>query len=361
MNGLPDDLDDGPETARLLAAMDAADGESPALTTDEEADDYVDTSTPPLPVDGDGIWTAECATDDPVAVPQVEEVVVAAPIQSFDIDAAQILRDRPDVYAGFYKAFYGANNDRHSPAWFDRVGGYSPEDYARYWYSAHGRYEGYTQNSQGAVDEVSVGDSAPVGRTTIDGIPLSKILADRPDVFQAFFTEYYGPHNDRHSDAWVQRVGGTTVEDYANYWYNAHGRVEGYVPSGAQAPGGGAGPIGTPLDPNIPDDPNGLPYEDPSLDPWNHPAIYPDWQPPYPGWVAPDGSVWPRPADPDPGAGGTPSDGAGPDVPSDPPPVFPDAFARPLVVHLREDGVDLLPATDEELAAMVTLFEPSAF
>ena len=27
---------------------------------------------------------------------------------------------------------------------------------------------------------------------------------------------------------------------------------------------------------------------DPSLDPWNHPAIYPDWKPPYEGWTPPD-------------------------------------------------------------------------
>jgi hypothetical protein len=27
---------------------------------------------------------------------------------------------------------------------------------------------------------------------------------------------------------------------------------------------------------------------DPSVDPWNHPAIYPDWKPPYEGWTPPD-------------------------------------------------------------------------
>lgn len=65
---------------------------------------------------------------------------------------------------------------------------------------------------------------------TADGIPLSQILSDRPDVFRAFFTEYYGANNDRHSSAWVDRVGGETVEDYANYWYERHGRWEGYAP-----------------------------------------------------------------------------------------------------------------------------------
>jgi len=204
---------------------------------------------------------------------------------SGDIDPAQILRDRPDVLAGFYAEFYGPNNDRNSPAWTDRVGGETPQDYARYWYETYGRAEGYVAGS-GANAAPAEGAEAPLGRTTLDGVPIAKILADRPDVFQAFFTEFYGPNNDRHSDAWAERVGGVTVEDYAEYWYNAHGRVEGYTPSAPQAaPPGPESTPDPPLEQGPPSEP--LRVEDPSLDPWNHPAIFPDWQPPYPGWRPP--------------------------------------------------------------------------
>lgn len=162
-----------------------------------------------------------------------------------DIDPAQILRDRPDVYAAFYREYFGPNNDRNSDAWVDRVGGATPEDYARYWYKTYGAWQGYTPGEAGQGAPVEGAEAAgAVGRTTIDGVPLAKILADRPDVFQAFFTEYYGAGNDRHSDAWAQRVGGTTPEDYANYWYNAHGRLDGYVPSAPPpAPGDAQPPV----------------------------------------------------------------------------------------------------------------------
>ncbi|WP_197424594.1 hypothetical protein, partial [Phenylobacterium sp. CCH12-B4] len=291
--GLPIDMDGAAPNTRALTPM--VSGAAPEGTGEGET---VIAPSPPAaepaePVvagpclDSGGNALAEAASDSFGAWSAWlgDGLLAAAPAE--DIDPAQILRDRPDVYAGFYRDFYGPNNDRNSPAWVDRVGGETPEDYARYWYEAHGRFEGYTPGSglQGAPVEGA--DEAPAGRTTIDGIPLSKILSDRPDVFQAFFTEYYGPNNDRNSDAWVQRVGGSTVEDYANYWYNAHGKVGGYVPSGSgaardpapdpvAAPGGDGG-----LAP--------LPAEDPSLDPWNHPAIYPDWQPPYPGWRPPSG------------------------------------------------------------------------
>ncbi len=160
------------------------------------------------------------------------------------IPLAQILSDRPDVFAAYFQAFHSANNDTHSSAWLQRVGGYGVEDYANYWYEQHGRWEGYGARDGGQTAGAPVdGDAMPLlpgivetGRTTIDGIPLSQILTERPDVFRAFFTEFYGPNNDRNSPAWIERVGGDTVEDYANYWYETHGRWGDYVPRAPDAP-----------------------------------------------------------------------------------------------------------------------------
>ena len=294
--GLPVDEDARAAGSPLLTAAEPLAGAPdapaahPVAATQERPPSEPVVEPAPTLADGDGVFLAEAAPELLAALASDFGGALPAAASADEIDPVQILRDRPDVYAGFYRAFHGPNNDRHSPAWSDRVGGETPEDYARYWYQAHGRYEGYTPSSgvQGAPAEGAA--EASVGRTTIDGIPLSKILADRPDVFQAFFTEYYGPGNDRSSDAWAQRVGGATDEDYANYWYNAHGRVEGYVPSWpatttppASEPDLAASPDAAAEDSG----PRAPPREeDPSLDPWNHPAIYPDWQPPYPGWQA---------------------------------------------------------------------------
>lgn len=234
--GLPIDADEAAASIRLLMPLAAtANDDAVAFTMEPSPDAQVEPVGPAPAVDRDGNLRAEAPPDHPgwLGAWLGDDLFTAAPASDGGIDPARILRDRPDVYAAFYRDFYGANNDRSSPAWIDRVGGETPEDYARDWYKAHGRHEGYMQDAgfQGAPPEGVA--EAPSGRTTADGIPLAKILSDRPDVFQAFFTEFYGPNNDRHSDAWAQRVGGTTVEDYADYWYNAHGRMEGYVPSRA--------------------------------------------------------------------------------------------------------------------------------
>lgn len=149
----------------------------------------------------------------------------------------KILQDRPDVFAAYFREFHGPNNDTHSDAWVDRVGGVTAQDYANYWYEQHGRWEGYGLRTEGAAG-APVEDGGPrllpgiveTGRLTSDGIPISQILTDRPDVFRAFFTEYYGRNNDHKSSAWMDRVGGATPEDYANYWYERHGRWGDYVP-----------------------------------------------------------------------------------------------------------------------------------
>lgn len=290
--GLPIDADETAANTRLLApiaplAAPGDGGEDPAaIAIDPSPAAEAPGDGPPRLVAGDGVILAEAAPDS-MAASRSWPSGLSAPASNGEIDLAQVLRDRPDVYAAFYREFYGANNDRNSPAWVDKVGGETPEDYARYWYNAHGRDEGYRPGSGLQRAPIDGEAEVPTGRTTIDGVLLSKILSDRPDVFRAFFSEYYGPNNDRHSGAWVERVGGTSVEDYANYWYNAHGKFSGYVPSGSSsAPDSDENAVGSPetaagpaLEPLIP--------EDPSLDPWNHPAIYPDWQPPYPGWQPP--------------------------------------------------------------------------
>lgn len=153
------------------------------------------------------------------------------------ISLDQILHDRPDVFAAYFREFHSPNNDHHSDAWAIRIGGETIQDYANYWYEQHGRWEGYGSRGDGTAG-APVEDAAPrflpgieeTGRLTSDGIPLSQILTDRPDVFRAFFTEFYGRNNDHNSSAWVDRVGGATVEDYANYWYERHGKWGEYVP-----------------------------------------------------------------------------------------------------------------------------------
>jgi hypothetical protein len=180
------------------------------------------------------------------------------------IPLAQILHDRPDVFAAYYTEFYGPNNDHHSSAWVDRVGGTTVEDYANYWYETYGKYE---------------------------SIDPARILVDRPDVFRDFYVQYYGPNNDRHSSAWMNRVGGDTPEAYALYWYKTYGVREGY----SQAPAGPSAPD-TPDEgrPDSPAQPE-APAHDPADDPWNHRALFPDWTPPDEGWEPP-ADIWHGPS-----------------------------------------------------------------
>lgn len=178
------------------------------------------------------------------------------------IDTGLILQERPDVFRAFFTEYYGGGNDRHSSAWIDRVGGMTPEDYAAYWFTHHGSPSG--------------------GRMTADGVDIAQILNDRPDVFRAFYTEYYGPNNDHRSSAWNDRVGGATPEDYANYWYVRYGKAQGYAPASH-----GAAPTADPdARPEPPQPGAHPPGEDPSLDPWNHPSIYPDAVAPDEGMIA---------------------------------------------------------------------------
>ena len=212
--------------------------------------------------------------DDPQ--PPQHVAAAAAPVSGRlgldGVDLDQLLRDRPDVLQSYYSGYYGSGNDPHSHAWEARVGGTSLQDYAAHWYRAYGITEGYSQ----------------AGGVQNQPIDVDQLLHDRPDVFQGFFSEYYGPHNDRNSSAWVDRVGGDTVQDYARYWYVTYGRQEGYGQTpdppqagGVAAPGAPApdGPVEAPDPaPDAPPRPEDANYhaEDPSLDPWNHPAIYGD-------------------------------------------------------------------------------------
>ena len=157
------------------------------------------------------------------------------------IDPARVLFDRPDVFQGFFDAYYGPNNDHRSHAWADRVGEATPEAYALYWYKTYAFWEGYRPSSEESGHDPekirALLDPGAGERTTSDGVPLNQILADRPDVFQAFYREYFGPGVDHHSSAWDNRVGGGTPQDYANYWYEAYGKAQGYAPEvAASAP-----------------------------------------------------------------------------------------------------------------------------
>lgn len=189
-----------------------------------------------------------------------------------NVSIQQILSDRPDVLKAYYAEFYGPNNDRHSDAWIKRVGGDTPEAYAKYWYEKFGKWEGYSQTDKAAAENVNV----------------EQILTDRPDVFRAYYTEFYGPNNDRHSSAWVNRVGGDTIQDYAKYWYVTSGKYEGYTQKMLpQASGPADNEVINEASDNTGVSTSATDMQsetrqvhDPSLDPWNHPAINPDAHPP---------------------------------------------------------------------------------
>lgn len=188
----------GPEASEADASP-----TSPAAATDQ--------SDPPgvaFPTEaGHALWRI------PNDLGQVAEYIRTGDASADDLDVEQLLKDRPDVFAAFYRDFYGPNNDRNSSAWVDRVGGETVQDYARYWYEKYGKWEGYAQTERAAAENISI----------------ERLLQDRPDVFRAYFTEYYGPNNDRNSSAWVDRVGGETLHDYAKYWYRTYGKAEGYT------------------------------------------------------------------------------------------------------------------------------------
>lgn len=181
--------------------------------------------------------------DNPPLAPEGSEVparAASAPpweLSTDGIDPSRILLDRPDVFQGFYSAYYGPENDHRSHAWADRVGDATPEAYALYWYKTYAFWEGYRPSTGEATPDpqriLALLDPAGGERTTADGVPLNQILSERPDVFQAFYREFYGPGVDHHSSAWANRVGGATPQDYANYWYEAHGKAEGYAPQQA--------------------------------------------------------------------------------------------------------------------------------
>ncbi|MDZ4373498.1 MAG: hypothetical protein U1C74_19030 [Phenylobacterium sp.] len=259
----------------------------------------------------------------------------------------QILRDRPDVFRAFHESFHGAGNDPGSRAWIDRVGGTTVEDYANYWYEQHGRWEGYGQGGGGgAAAPLEDGafalppGIAETGRTTVDGYRISQILTERPDVYRAFFTEFYGPNNDRNSDAWVNRVGGTTVEDYANYWWETYGRWSGWTPGGSGG-GGGASPDE--------DDGNGPPMDGaaPLVIEYTEDGVI--LRPAEPDDIVEDGVVVGRrpPEAPDSQADGD-DDLTAPSTPDFPDPW--DGLARPLVITFTADGgIDLRPAMAGEI------------
>ena len=191
-----------PETAATLAAQVAENTDQPTEAATTAPDPTPDAA--PLDQGHEDLWINP-ANDErtPYAgLPLTTSTTAAAAAP--EVSADQILHDRPDVLAAFHSEYWGSNNDRHSSAWDDRVGGHTAQDYALYWYNKMGGSASYEPSGSAAAPALDDA-AAPVGRTTYDGVSLNQILTDRPDVFQAFFTEYYGPNNDRHSSAWDDR------------------------------------------------------------------------------------------------------------------------------------------------------------
>jgi hypothetical protein len=364
--GLPIDEDD---LTVARAAGTLPDDEDPGLDPDLGEDPE------PAPPAADADDEAPPEPDPPpVEEPTVEPPPPpppAAPVHDpKSIDYAQLLIDRPDVLKGFYESYYGAGNDRNSDAWAQRVGAATPEAYAEYWYKAHGRFEGYAQGPTTAQDTVSVerilierpdvlrrfyeeyygnndrnssawmkrvGGDTPEAyakywydkygrwegysqsdKAAAEAIDVQRLLKERPDVFRAYYEEFHGPNNDHKSKAWVDRVGGDTVEDYAKYWYVTYGQKQGYS---QRPPRDGAADGGGPAEGGLPGDPAAPPTDvhDPADDPWNHPVLFPDWRPPYEGWQPPP-DIWhgtgEPPVEPEP----APDPAADPEPPVVPPP-----------------------------------------
>lgn len=127
------------------------------------------------------------------------------------VDLERLLHERPDVMKSYYEGFYETGFDRKPDAWVARVGGASLDDYAKYWFDRHGKWEGYSQSPTG------------------ERLSVEQLLHDRPDVLRAFYQEYYEQGAFKHAAEWNLRIGGATPEDYAKYWYDRHGKWEGYV------------------------------------------------------------------------------------------------------------------------------------
>jgi hypothetical protein len=103
-------------------------------------------------------------------------------------------------------------------------------------------------------------NGTPSPRMTSDGkYNLDDILRQRPDVYNLAFSEYNSPTaNDKNSTAWLNRVGGTTPEDYAHYWYDSGGKNEWANMNHTPAAGGGT-PTPTGVDGTTTQNPNPTP------------------------------------------------------------------------------------------------------
>lgn len=158
------------------------------------------------------------------------------------VDLQRLLHERPDVMKSYYDGFYESGFDRKPDAWIARVGGASLDDYAKYWFDRHGKWEGYSQSPTG------------------ERLSVEQLLHDRPDVLRAFYQEYYEHGAFKHAAEWSLRIGGNTPEDYAKYWYDRHGKWEGYSQPAPAEPAPEPEP-----DPVPPHEP--APEEEPPLEP----------------------------------------------------------------------------------------------
>ena len=72
---------------------------------------------------------------------------------------------------------------------------------------AEGTSAALTTPDSDTASAITVG-SLSTDHFSWDGIDLDQVLRDRPDVLSGYYQDYFGPNNDRHSTAWIHRVGG---------------------------------------------------------------------------------------------------------------------------------------------------------
>lgn len=183
---------------------------------------------------------APAETPPPLADFTPQEPAAAIEDNPSTISVDRILAERQDVLNAYFQGWFKTQGHEHlRDEWVGKVGGSTPEAYARYWYDNHGRFDGY---SQGQI-------------TAAENISLDQLVRDRPDVVEAYVRDFQANHHHgKPEPVWTSKVGGEGLHDYARYWFNNHGRYEGYNQR-PPAPAVADEPEAAPFDPNPPEPP----------------------------------------------------------------------------------------------------------